>query len=83
MIVAAGSSSRMGGQNKLLAPLGESTVAAHSIAAFESFPEVSDIVVVTREEDIPDYLRIAAGLGWRHCRRNAVILPSTMGPGRW
>ena len=52
--MAAGSSSRMGGQNKLLAPLGESTVAAHSIAAFESFPEVSDIVVVTREEDIPD-----------------------------
>ncbi len=68
MIVAAGSSSRMGGQNKLLAPLGESTVAAHSIAAFESFPEVSDIVVVTREEDIPDYLRIAAGLGCRKVR---------------
>lgn len=68
VIVAAGSSSRMGGRNKLLAPLGGAPVVAHSIAAFEGFAQVSDIVIVTREEDIPDYLRIVAGLGCRKVR---------------
>ena len=49
VIVAAGSSSRMGGRDKLAAPLGDSTVIAHTIRAFQDCPEVGEIVLVLRQ----------------------------------
>lgn len=49
VIVAAGSSRRMG-FDKLFAPLYGKPVIAHSIAAFEQTPEIDEIVLVTREE---------------------------------
>jgi 2-C-methyl-D-erythritol 4-phosphate cytidylyltransferase len=47
VIVAAGSSRRMRGVDKLLAPLGGRPVVAHSIAVFASHPAVDEVVVVT------------------------------------
>ncbi|HLG10541.1 MAG TPA: 2-C-methyl-D-erythritol 4-phosphate cytidylyltransferase [Dehalococcoidia bacterium] len=47
IIVAAGSSRRMHGVDKLLAPLGGRPVVAHSIAVFASHPAVDEVVVVT------------------------------------
>jgi len=47
IIVAAGSSRRMRGVDKLLAPLGGRPVVAHSIAVFASHPAVDEVVVVT------------------------------------
>ena len=35
VIVAAGSSRRMGGENKLLLPLDDAPVLAHTLSAFE------------------------------------------------
>ena len=49
VIVAAGSSSRMGGGDKLAMPLGDSTVIAHTLRAFQNCAEVTEIVLVLRK----------------------------------
>ncbi len=46
IIVAAGSSQRMGGIDKLLAPLGGRPVIAHSLAVFAAHPRVEAMVIV-------------------------------------
>ena len=46
IIVAAGSSQRMGGIDKLLAPLAGRPVIAHSIAAFAAHPRVEAMAIV-------------------------------------
>lgn len=50
IIVAAGSASRMGGINKILAPLSGEPTICHTISAFNNNPLVSEIVLVTRED---------------------------------
>ena len=52
VLAAAGSSSRMGGENKLFLPLGGIPVLARSILAFERAPSIAEIVVAAREEDL-------------------------------
>jgi 2-C-methyl-D-erythritol 4-phosphate cytidylyltransferase len=47
IIVAAGSSQRMRGVDKLFAPLAGRPVLAHSVAAFVSHPSIGETVVVT------------------------------------
>jgi 2-C-methyl-D-erythritol 4-phosphate cytidylyltransferase len=54
IIVAGGSSQRMG-FDKLLAPLNGQPVVAYSIAAFEQTESVTDIVLVARAENLSDY----------------------------
>ena len=49
VIVAAGSSRRMGGVDKLLAPLGGRPLLAHSITTFVEHPSVHSVVVVVSE----------------------------------
>jgi 2-C-methyl-D-erythritol 4-phosphate cytidylyltransferase len=49
IIVAAGSSRRMKGVDKLLAPLGGRPLIAYSIAAFVRHPAIMDLVVVASE----------------------------------
>ena len=49
VIVAAGRSRRMGGVDKLLAPLAGRPVLAHSIATFVEHPSVHSVVVVVSE----------------------------------
>lgn len=51
IIVAAGSSRRMG-FDKLLHPLRGKPVVAHSILAFEATPEIDEIIVVARSEQM-------------------------------
>jgi len=54
IVAAAGSGRRMGAQdNKVLLPLAGKPVLAHSLACFGSLEEVSEVVVVTKEEDRP------------------------------
>ncbi len=53
IIVCAGNSTRMGGVNKILMPLGERLVIGVTMLAFEQVEEVSEIVIVAREADIP------------------------------
>ncbi len=58
IIVAAGSSSRMGGINKMFTLLSGIPVIARTMLSFEKSNYVSEIVVVTKEESIADVLRL-------------------------
>ena len=50
VIVAAGSASRMGGIDKVMAPLKGEPMICHTVRAFQSCDAVKEIVIVTRED---------------------------------
>lgn len=52
IIVAAGSSSRMNGTNKQLMSLGGMPVIIRTLLAFEQSGDISNIILVTRDEDL-------------------------------
>ena len=54
IIVCAGNSTRMQGVNKILLPLGESTVIGNTMRCFQRCESVKEIVIVAREQDIPE-----------------------------
>lgn len=58
ILVAAGSSSRMNGQDKLLAELGGMTVLERSALALEQNDRISEIVAVTRQELLEQVSRL-------------------------
>ncbi len=71
IIVAAGSSQRMG-FDKLFADLAGRPVVAWSVAAFQACPEVTDILLVTRPDKAADFRALADREGWTKLR---AILP--------
>lgn len=54
VIVCAGNSTRMQGVNKILLPLGDRLVIGNTLTAFQNSPSIAEIVVVAREQDIPE-----------------------------
>ncbi|MGM9661171.1 MAG: 2-C-methyl-D-erythritol 4-phosphate cytidylyltransferase [Faecousia sp.] len=58
VIVAAGSASRMGGIDKVMAPLGGEPMIVRTVRAFQNCDAISSIVIVTRE----DLIRPISGL---------------------
>ena len=50
VIVAAGSASRMGGIDKVMAPLGGEPMIVRTVRAFQDCDAIREIVVVTRED---------------------------------
>lgn len=54
IITAAGSGMRMGGTKKQLMPLLDRPCILYSLLAFQNCTEISEIIVVTRSEDIPE-----------------------------
>ena len=58
VIVAAGGSTRMGGISKQFLPLCGIPVLARSMLAFQNHGRIGQIVVVAREEDIPDVQKL-------------------------
>lgn len=58
ILVAAGSSSRMEGQDKLLAELGGMTVLERSVLAFEQNDRISELVVVTRTDRLEEISKL-------------------------
>lgn len=50
VIVAAGNASRMGGIDKVMAPLGGEPMIVHTVRAFQNCDAIREIVVVTRED---------------------------------
>jgi len=52
IVPAAGSSRRMGGENKLLASIGGAPVIARTIQALEQSPYISEIILAVREEEL-------------------------------
>ena len=53
VIVCAGNSTRMGGVNKILLPLGDRKVIGVTMQAFQPCESVYEIIIVAREDDIP------------------------------
>ena len=53
VIPAAGNSTRMGGANKQLLLLDNIPVLVHTVRRFSRLPVISEIIIVTRESDIP------------------------------
>ena len=58
VVTAAGSSTRMGGRDKLLAEIGGAPVLAYTLKALNRCNEVSEIIVVTRQEKLSEVARI-------------------------
>lgn len=54
VIVAAGTSSRMQGTDKILYPLGGKPLIVHTISVFQNVAQIKEIVVVTRKELLAD-----------------------------
>lgn len=50
VVVAAGSARRMEGIDKVLAPLGDIPILVRTLQIFQTCPQISEIVVVTRED---------------------------------
>ena len=63
VLVAAGSSSRMGG-DKLAMKLGGRTVLERSVAALDGSAYIDEIVIVTQSEKIPETAAMARDLGY-------------------
>ena len=63
VIVAAGNSARMGGEDKIFLPISGIPVIARSLLAFENCEDVSEIVVVTKESSIEKIREIAGEYG--------------------
>lgn len=50
IIVAAGSALRMGGIDKIMAPLSDKPLIYHTVLAFQQNPLIQEIIVVSRED---------------------------------
>lgn len=58
VVAAAGASTRMAGQDKLLIELGDRPVLAHTLLALDKCPEIAEIVIVTRQEKMNDIAQL-------------------------
>ena len=62
VIVAAGSASRMGGIDKVMAPLGGEPMIVKTVRAFQECDAIREIVVVTREDLIRPITSLLSGM---------------------
>ena len=62
VIVAAGSASRMGGIDKVMAPLNGEPMIARTVRAFQNCDAISEIVVVTRQDLILPITSLCSGM---------------------
>ena len=61
VIVAAGSASRMGGIDKIMAPLGVEPVIVHTVRQFQNCDAIREIVIVTRPDLIIPIMDLCHG----------------------
>ena len=62
VIVAAGTASRMGGIDKVMAPLGGEPMIVRTVRAFQQCDAIREIVIVTREDLLQALNRISSML---------------------
>ena len=70
IVVAAGSSRRMGGINKLLLKIKGKEVLLRSVEAFEKNADTDEIIIAARREDIPLYAQLLSD-----CKKVKCIVP--------
>ena len=63
VIVAAGSASRMGGIDKIMAELNGEPVIVHTVRAFQECPAISEIVVVTTPDKLEKVMELCHDFG--------------------
>ena len=63
VVLAAGSSTRMAGENKQFSTLCGVPVLAHTLRNLENCPVVDEIVVATKSEEIPAVAKLADEYG--------------------
>ena len=61
VIVAAGSASRMGGIDKVMAPIGGEPMIVHTVRNFQNCDAIREIVVVTRPDLLESIMRLCHG----------------------
>jgi len=69
LVVAAGTSQRMGGVNKLLHPLEGVPVLVRTLASFQVAENVDEIIVAAREEDILEISELCRTYGLSKCTK--------------
>ena len=69
LVAAAGSSTRMGGVNKLLQPLDGIPVLARTLQALEQAERVDEIIVATRESDLVEIAELCRTYGITKCAK--------------
>ena len=69
LVAAAGSSTRMGGVNKLLQPLDGIPVLVRTLTALERARRVDSIVIATREEDLITVSQLCKTYGITKCKK--------------
>lgn len=62
ILVCAGNASRMGGVNKILMPLKDTTVIGVCMSAFQNCPDIAEIIIVTKPENFQPIQEIADNL---------------------
>jgi 2-C-methyl-D-erythritol 4-phosphate cytidylyltransferase len=65
VIVAAGKGERMGGVDKIFAPLAGKPLLARTVDAFENCPAIDCIVIVLGQHNIEAGKKLAADYGWK------------------
>ena len=81
VVPAAGSSTRMEGQDKLLLPLEEQPVLLHTLRALELCPYLAEIIVVTREDLIVPIGQLCRDAGLSKVRKVGLPAPTRFWPG--
>lgn len=69
LVAAAGSSSRMGGVNKLMEPLDGVPVLVRTLTALQLARQVDEIIVAAREEDLVEISRLCHTYGVTKCTK--------------
>ncbi len=69
IVVAAGKASRMGDVDKAFLTLGSRPVVAHALAAFERCPDVTEVVLVVRKDQLSAADSAVRMFGLRKVRR--------------
>ena len=64
LIVAAGTSSRMGGIDKVFARLGQEPLLARVVAVFQNCPSVDEVVIVLARKNLEQGRKLAKEHGW-------------------
>jgi len=64
IIVAAGNSSRMGGIDKVFAPLGKDPLLARVVTVFDKCPAIDEIVVVLARKNLAQGRKLVEDYGW-------------------
>ena len=69
LVAAAGSSTRMGGVNKLLLPLDGIPVLVRTLDALQRAERVDEIIVATREEELVEIAQLCHTYGISKCKK--------------